>query len=127
MHAYEPPGAVLPHQNVSGSELTVVGLTTVGGFLIMDADHHCAIAKDARLGVAPIHGRRNKIAIPIAIQPLGFVEYESHRPDEDEVVLGHGVQGCDILSDLGLSPALSEPLQLSYVVVHRFDTFLIHG
>jgi len=127
MHAYEPPGAVLANQNVGSSEMTIVGLATVNGFLIMDADHHCAIAKGARLGVAPIQGRCNKIAIPIAIQPLGFVECESHRPDEDEVVLGHGIQGCDILANLGLSPALSEPLQLSYVVVHRFDTFLIHG
>jgi hypothetical protein len=67
MHTDEPPRAVLTHENVGGSELTVVGLATVRRFLIMNSDHNGTIAEETHLGIAPIQPGGNKIAIPIAI------------------------------------------------------------
>jgi hypothetical protein len=65
--AAAPSAVSKTDQNVSGSELTVVGLAAVGRLLIMDADHNRAIAEDPHRGIAPIERRCDEDAAAIAL------------------------------------------------------------
>ena len=90
------PRAVIPHQNVRGAELTVVGSTAICSLLIMNPHYDCAVSEDASLCIAPGQRGGDKIATAVAVQPLRLVDDEPKRSDQFEIFVGQGVEDGEV-------------------------------